>query len=174
MSLFHHVGIGTLDYQASVEFYSKTLEMLYPKEIHCVEGEYAPMIKGDQVLFTGVRFNNIIRSGCGSCLSITDLKYGIQNEFTGKITNKEVGSSRGCHISFTAPSEEAVNKWYEKCIELGATCNGKPGKREHYGNYYGAFVIDKDGYRIEACVKDYVKDNNIVHPFQNKRFSLSQ
>ena len=29
--------------------------------------------------------------------------------------------------------------------------NGQPGLRAHYGpHYYAAFVIDPDGYRIEA------------------------
>lgn len=34
---------------------------------------------------------------------------------------------------------------------MGGTDNGTPGVRADYdANYYAAFVIDPDGYRIEA------------------------
>ena len=39
------------------------------------------------------------------------------------------------------------------CVALkaGGKDNGKPGLRAAYGpNYYAAFVVDPDGYRIEA------------------------
>jgi hypothetical protein len=36
-------------------------------------------------------------------------------------------------------------------LGAGARDNGKPGLRSDFGdNYYAAFVIDPDGYRIEA------------------------
>ena len=36
-------------------------------------------------------------------------------------------------------------------MENGGTDNGKPGVRADYGpKYYAAFVVDPDGYRIEA------------------------
>ena len=55
------------------------------------------------------------------------------------------------HIAFLAPTREAVDVFYAKALELGATDNGAPGIREHYHpNYYGAFVIDQDGHNIEA------------------------
>ena len=39
-----------------------------------------------------------------------------------------------------------------------AADNGGPGKREHYGpGYYAAFVVDPDGYRLEAhCELDNI------------------
>jgi hypothetical protein len=34
----------------------------------------------------------------------------------------------------------------------GGRDNGKPGLRKDYGpDYYAAFVVDPDGYRLEAC-----------------------
>ncbi|KAJ5869300.1 hypothetical protein N7455_004241 [Penicillium solitum] len=41
--------------------------------------------------------------------------------------------------------------FYAAAIANGGICNGKPGLREHYGqSYFAAFVIDPDGWRLEA------------------------
>jgi catechol 2,3-dioxygenase-like lactoylglutathione lyase family enzyme len=57
----------------------------------------------------------------------------------------------GLHFCFAAPSRKAVDDFYAQAIKAGGRDNGKPGLRPNYGpNYYGAFVIDPDGYRIEA------------------------
>ena len=59
-------------------------------------------------------------------------------------------------ICFTTSSKELVDSWYTQALSLGAIDNGAPGPREFYGSsYYGAFVIDPSGYRIEVCVNDY-------------------
>ena len=56
------------------------------------------------------------------------------------------------HICFAAKSRAAVKAFYEAAILAGGRDNGKPGMRpEYHPNYYGAFVIDQDGYNIEAC-----------------------
>ncbi len=57
----------------------------------------------------------------------------------------------GFHLAFSAPSREAVNQFYEAAISHGGTDNGAPRHRPDYGsNYYAAYIIDLDGYRIEA------------------------
>ncbi len=62
------------------------------------------------------------------------------------------------HICFRAENREQVDAFYEAAIKAGATDNGKPGLRpEYHENYYGAFVIDKDGNNIEAACHDAVK-----------------
>ena len=66
---------------------------------------------------------------------------------------ENVGCARGVHIAFLAPSIHAVHEWYTKCLELGGKDNGAPGLRpEYHPGYYGAFVIDPNGWRIEACL----------------------
>jgi len=57
------------------------------------------------------------------------------------------------HFSFIAPDHESVDAFYKKAIELGATDNGKPGLRDYAPDYYAAYVIDLDGYKIEAVCK---------------------
>jgi len=55
------------------------------------------------------------------------------------------------HIAFRATSEEQVDDFYRAAIEAGGTDNGPPGPRPHYHpGYYAAFVLDPDGYNVEA------------------------
>ena len=69
---------------------------------------------------------------------------------------EEIGKARGVHFAFFAPNVDSVNRWYKKCIELGGIDNGKPGPRPQYDpGYYGAFIIDPNGWRIEACFNEY-------------------
>lgn len=57
----------------------------------------------------------------------------------------------GLHFCFDAPSQDGVKAFYDAALGNGGTCNGAPGIRGDYGtNYYAAFAIDPDGYRIEA------------------------
>lgn len=57
------------------------------------------------------------------------------------------------HLAFAATSREAVNLFYEAALKHGGQDNGKPELCPEYGeHYYAAFVIDPDGYRIEAVI----------------------
>ncbi|HWK95153.1 MAG TPA: VOC family protein [Pseudolabrys sp.] len=57
----------------------------------------------------------------------------------------------GLHFCFTAPTRASVDAFYAAALKAGASDNGRPGLRKDYGeNYYAAFVVDPDGYRLEA------------------------
>lgn len=57
----------------------------------------------------------------------------------------------GLHFCFSAPTRKSVDAFYAAALAAGGRDNGKPGLRADYGsNYYAAFVIDPDGYRLEA------------------------
>jgi catechol 2,3-dioxygenase-like lactoylglutathione lyase family enzyme len=57
----------------------------------------------------------------------------------------------GFHLAFEAPSREAVIAFHAAAIAAGATDAGPPGLRPHYGEtYFAAFVVDPDGYKLEA------------------------
>jgi catechol 2,3-dioxygenase-like lactoylglutathione lyase family enzyme len=57
----------------------------------------------------------------------------------------------GVHIAFSAPDRATVDAFYREAMKLGATDAGPPGLRPEYGpTYYGAFVLDPDGNKIEA------------------------
>jgi len=67
-----------------------------------------------------------------------------------------VGQAAGFHVGFVASNVEPVHKWYEKYLEIGREDNGAPGPRpEYHPGYYGAFIIDPNGWRIEACFQNY-------------------
>jgi catechol 2,3-dioxygenase-like lactoylglutathione lyase family enzyme len=57
----------------------------------------------------------------------------------------------GLHICFAAPTRESVKAFHAAALAGGGRDNGAPGLRADYGpHYYAAFVVDPDGYRIEA------------------------
>jgi len=61
----------------------------------------------------------------------------------------------GTHFGFVATSKKQVEDFYRKALTLGASCNGKPGPRADYGEpFYGCFVIDLEGHKIEASFWD--------------------
>lgn len=58
---------------------------------------------------------------------------------------------QGTHLAFNAPSRKGVDEFFEAGICHGGKSNGQPGIRESYGgNYYAAYLIDPDGFRLEA------------------------
>ena len=57
----------------------------------------------------------------------------------------------GLHFCFTAASAAAVDAFHGAALRSGGRDNGAPGLRPEYSpDYYAAFIIDPDGYRIEA------------------------
>lgn len=55
------------------------------------------------------------------------------------------------HFCFNAPTRKSVDAFHTAAIRAGGRDNGNPGLRADYGSdYYAAFVVDPDGYRIEA------------------------
>jgi catechol 2,3-dioxygenase-like lactoylglutathione lyase family enzyme len=61
----------------------------------------------------------------------------------------------GAHVGFFAGSADAVKAFHAKALQMGGVCDGPPGLRPLYGpQYYGAFVRDLDGNKIEATFWD--------------------
>lgn len=57
----------------------------------------------------------------------------------------------GTHIAFLATNPAAVDRFYQTALAAGARCDGPAGPRPLYGDgYYGCFVRDLDGHKIEA------------------------
>lgn len=55
------------------------------------------------------------------------------------------------HFCLAAPDRDAVAAFHAAALRAGGRDNGAPGLRTAYApDYYAAFVIDPDGYRIEA------------------------
>ena len=59
------------------------------------------------------------------------------------------------HVAFLVAKRALVDGFYDAAIAAGGRDNGKPGLRPLYGpHYYGAFVLDPDGYNIEAVCRE--------------------
>lgn len=119
--MLHHVSIGVKDLATAKRFYDKALA---PLEIKCLaEGE-------------------------------SYLGYGAQGpDFWVFKVNRPVKADdeSGLHFCLQAGSRKAVNEFHAAAVKSGGRDNGEPGIRKDYGeNYYAAFVVDPDGYRIEA------------------------
>jgi catechol 2,3-dioxygenase-like lactoylglutathione lyase family enzyme len=57
------------------------------------------------------------------------------------------------HVAFRVRKRAEVDAFYRAAIEAGAKDNGVPGPRQDYGaDYYACFILDPDGYNIEAMV----------------------
>lgn len=64
-------------------------------------------------------------------------------------------SRSGLHFCFSAPNRKSVDSFHAAGLTSGGQDNGRPGLRPDYGaGYYAAFLMDPDGYRIEAYFAD--------------------
>lgn len=133
-AMLDHVSISVNDYEKNLIFYDQTLETLGYQRIFTID------IPEQEVKTAGY--------GKGGKPSFWISPMGKKEE--------EVGRARGVHFAFLAPNSAAVDAWHKKCLELGGTDNGAPGPRPHYHpGYYGAFIIDPSGWRIEAVFHQY-------------------
>jgi catechol 2,3-dioxygenase-like lactoylglutathione lyase family enzyme len=59
------------------------------------------------------------------------------------------------HVAFRVKSKAQVDAFYHAALQAGATDNGAPGPRPQYAEtYYACFVLDPDGYNIEAMINE--------------------
>ncbi len=122
-SILHHVSVGTNNFDAATAFYDKVLATVGAKRILDFPGAIA----------YGRQFP----------------EFWVQNPGDGQSAT----CANGAHFGFIAPSREAVNAFYDAALEAGGTGDGEPGPRPDYGpDYYGAFVRDLDGHKIEAAI----------------------
>lgn len=78
---------------------------------------------------------------------------GTQNDRLLLILRPEpvIPPSPGFHLALIASSHDAVDRFHAAALRFGGANQGEPGFRPHYGdNYYAAFVLDPDGYKLEA------------------------
>ncbi|MER9303218.1 VOC family protein [Mesorhizobium sp. M0293] len=59
------------------------------------------------------------------------------------------------HVAFRVNSKADVEAFYRAALQAGGTDNGAPGPRPEYtATYYACFVLDPDGYNIEAMLNE--------------------
>ena len=68
------------------------------------------------------------------------------------INAQPASMGNGVHIAFHGETRAAVDGFFLAALEHGGVEDGRPGLRsEYHPDYYGAFVRDPDGNKIEAC-----------------------
>lgn len=121
--MLHHISFGVRDLALSAAFYDAALGAL-----------------GFRRVFSGD----------------SSVGYGLVDNQDRLLLNLEQEPSapgEGFHLSFSAPSRAAVDAFHAAALRVGGQDNGKPGLRAEYGpHYYAAFLVDPDGYRIEATI----------------------
>jgi len=120
--LYSHVTLGTDDLPRAEKFYDSVMAVL-----------------GHPVLFKNAKF---LAYG-----EATGEKLFIVPPFDGK----EARPGNGVHAAFKVDSRAKVDAFHAAALENGGTDEGAPGLRPHYHpNYYGAYVRDPDGNKIQA------------------------
>lgn len=119
--MIHHLSLGTNDVARSRAFYDPVLAVL------------------------GIRLlNSDDRSadyGVGSFL------FSLETPLDGRPAT----AGNGAHVAFAAGRREMVDLFHRVALANGGSDAGAPGLRPEYdANYYGAFVFDPDGNKIEA------------------------
>jgi len=120
--MYSHVTVGTRDLARSERFYDAVMAAL-----------------GHPVLFKNAR---ALAYGLP-----TGEKFFVLFPFDGK----EARPGNGVHAAFRAESRDKVDEFHRAALAQGGSDEGAPGLRPHYHpNYYGAYVRDPDGNKLQA------------------------
>jgi len=120
--MLHHVSIGVTDVARAAQFYDAVLSTLGFRRVM-------------EVMPYGIA-------------------YGIRMpQFWVQVPHDQGAPSggNGTHIAFNANTKAAVHAFHAAALAAGGRNEGAPGPRPEYtAKYYGAFVRDLDGNKIEA------------------------
>ncbi|HEY0107959.1 MAG TPA: VOC family protein [Rhizomicrobium sp.] len=122
--MLHHVSVGVANFERAAKFYDAVLKTLGYKRV----ADYSPHAIG----------------------------YGTDHpEFWigAPHDGKPASAGNGTHLGFIAKTKGQVRKFHAAALAQGGSNNGEPGPRPDYGpDYYGAFIYDLDGNKIEATL----------------------
>jgi catechol 2,3-dioxygenase-like lactoylglutathione lyase family enzyme len=118
-----HVSIGVRDVERSKRFYDAALAPLGYKRLRAMRSAVGYAYGAETIAFYIVAAERPVPGDEGS----------------------------GLHFCFAAPTAAAVDAFHAAALRGGGRDHGAPGPRPIYGpDYHAAFVVDPDGYRIEA------------------------
>ena len=119
--MIHHVSVGTTDIKRSRAFYDAVLKVL-----------------GLQLLSADDE---------SADYGTTTVLFSVETPVNGRAAS----AGNGVHIAFSADHRETVRQFHSTGIANGGTDSGTPAVRPEYdANYFGAFLLDPDGNKIEA------------------------
>ena len=119
--MIHHVSLGTNDVARARAFYDPVLAVLGLR----------PLGVAEDSLDYGA----------------TSVLFSLETPVDGRPS----APGNGVHVAFEAGSRRVVDEFHRTAMSMGGTDAGAPGLRPEYDpHYYGAFVLDPDGNKIEA------------------------
>ena len=122
--MLHHISIGVADVARSAQFYDRVLQELGFKRVM-------------EVLPYGIAYGD----------KQPAFWIGLPHD------QGTASTGNGVHVAFNATSEQMIRAFHSAALEAGGTDDGAPGPRPDYGpDYFGAFVRDLDGNKIEAVL----------------------
>ncbi len=127
--MFSHITLGTNDLESAIAFYDSALKPLGIKRVfteydHGLAG-YAPADQPPQLFI---------------CKPYDEKPASVGN---------------GTHIALLAPNRMAVAACHKAAVAAGGKNEGAPGPRmQYHEHYYGAYMRDLDGNKLQACCHD--------------------
>jgi catechol 2,3-dioxygenase-like lactoylglutathione lyase family enzyme len=124
-SIISHVSIGTNRFPEARALYERV-----PRKLHC---------------------RVVMEHPGAAAFGKAYPEFWIQTPYDGGTAS----CGNGVHVGFVATSKAEVDAFFAEAIAAGAIEDGGPGHRHDYGEpYYGCFVRDLDGNKIEAAYWD--------------------
>jgi catechol 2,3-dioxygenase-like lactoylglutathione lyase family enzyme len=129
-----HISVGVGDVKVARAFYDAVLAPLGIVAVMPVE------LNGQLV---GLGYGDLLADGGHGHPT-----FWVQLPINGQPANQ----GNGVHIAFAAANRAAVDNFYLAAMAHSGSDDGAPGLRsEYHPSYYGAFVRDPFGNKIEAC-----------------------
>lgn len=124
--MFNHVSIGVSDLDRSAAFYDQALGALDCTRYMEKPGTVAWVMAGSRMTF-----------------------------WINQRDGVTVPPDNGDHIAFRAADAAHVDAFHAAALGAGGRDDGAPDYRPEYrDDYYGAFVLDPDGHKLEAlCIE---------------------
>jgi catechol 2,3-dioxygenase-like lactoylglutathione lyase family enzyme len=122
--MLHHVSVGVSDVMRAARFYDSVLGALGYKRVM-------------EVMPYGI--------GYGETTPV----------FWVQLPHDQSAASvgNGVHVGFVGRSKAVIETFHRAALEAGGRDEGAPGPRPDYGpHYFGAFVRDLDGNKLEAVL----------------------
>ncbi|HJM93679.1 MAG: VOC family protein [Alphaproteobacteria bacterium] len=120
--MFSHITVGTNDFERASVFYDAVMAAL----------GHVCFVSGETHRGYGQTSNN---------------QFWVLSPFD----KAAAVPGNGNHVAFLAPDRAAVHAFHAAAVANGGSDEGAPGLRPHYHpNYYGAYVRDPDGNKLQA------------------------
>jgi len=126
-SIMSHVSVGTNDLERALAFYDAVMPVLGARR----------MLQEPRENPRAVAYGKMFP------------EFWVQTPHDGR----RAEAANGVHFGFFAGAKDKVHEFYDAALAAGGDGDGEPGPRPLYGpEYYGCFVRDPDGHKIEAMV----------------------